>query len=259
MKIAFHTANYFARASNYKTTIEDWGNAERKVIENFCLAEFNRICQDISNAGFNYIELWMGYASPKFITPYFADELKSTWKQHNIEVISYSCSLGDPVRFPKWTRLCFETSKMLGINMITSGITAESVPAIYGYCREYDIAVENHPEKHPDEILAVIGDYGDLIGARVDTGWFATQGYQAHEALNHLKDYLFYVHLKDVKEVDQHRTTELNKGIIDVNSCINVLKVHNYIGFLSIENEAADRNPTNECIASANLVRQLIG
>ncbi|KKI90092.1 hypothetical protein WQ54_23565 [Bacillus sp. SA1-12] len=113
MLIGFQTANYFARAANYQTSIDNWSDAERKVIENYSLAEFNRICSDIKGAGFTHIELWMGHAFPKFMTPYFADELKMIWQNHGLDVYSYSCSLGDPVRHPTWTGLCFETAKML--------------------------------------------------------------------------------------------------------------------------------------------------
>ena len=43
MIIGFQTANYFARATNYQTSMDMWGEAERKVIETFNLAEFDRI------------------------------------------------------------------------------------------------------------------------------------------------------------------------------------------------------------------------
>ncbi|MFC0472118.1 sugar phosphate isomerase/epimerase family protein [Halalkalibacter kiskunsagensis] len=260
MKVAFHTANYFARASHYQTTIADWGAAERRVIEQFSLAEFDQICSDISAAGFSNIELWMGHAFPKFMTAYLAKELKSIVEKHHLDIIGYSCSLGDPIRFPKWTRLCFETCQMLGIEMITSGITKETAPVIYSYCREYGIkvAVENHPEKHPEEIRKVIGDYGDMLGAGVDTGWFGTQGFPAHEALRQLKGHLFHVHLKDVKEVGEHNTVELNKGVVNIVECLSVLEQIDYKGIISIENEAADRDPTNECIASLNLVTSIV-
>lgn len=257
VRIGFVTANYFARAMQYQTSINDWGIAERKVIETFSLAEFDRICADIARAGFRDIELWMAHAFPKFMTPYWADELKAVWEKHGLSVIGFSCSLGDPVRWPKWTRLCFETCRMLGIGQMTSGLSKEAAPAAYAYCREYGIrlAVENHPEKHPDDIRAVIGDYGDWIGAGVDTGWFATQSYPAPEALRALKDHLFHVHLKDVKEEGQHRTTALGTGVADIAGCLDALKEIGYDGTLSIEHEAEDHDPTDDCAEALLWVR----
>lgn len=249
MRIAFTTANYFARASDYRTSMEEWGAAERRVVEQASLTEFDRICADIAGAGFRDIELWMAHAWPKFMTPFLADELKAIWTKHGLSVISYSCSLGDPVRWPRWTRLCFETAKMLGIPLITSGISKESAPAIYSYCRESGIrvAAENHPEKHPDEIRAAIGDYGDLIGACVDTGWFGTQGYPAAEAIRALRENLFHVHLKDVLETGTHHTTALGTGIAGICECVDALREIGYDGTISIEHEAGDHDPTAEC------------
>jgi L-ribulose-5-phosphate 3-epimerase len=260
MNISFHTANYFARSSNYQTSMDEWGAAERRVIENFSLAEFDRICSDIENAGFKYIELWMGHAFPKFMTPYWAEELRTIWERHGLKAISYSCSLGDPTEAPHWTRLCFDTSKMLGIDMITSGITKESAPAVYSLCQEYGIkvAVENHPEKHPDVIRDVIGDRGEWIGAGVDTGWFETQGFPAHEALHVLKDHLFHVHLKDVAEIGAHNSTALGTGILDAAACVRVLQEIGYNSTLSIEQESADHDPTEDCTKSLQFVERLL-
>ncbi|WP_226528414.1 sugar phosphate isomerase/epimerase family protein [Metabacillus niabensis] len=258
MIIGFQSANYFARATNYQTSMDLWGDAERKVIENFSLAEFDRICRDIHEAGFDHMELWMGHAFPKFMTPDLAGELKAIWEQHGLSVYSYSCSLGDPVRHPRWTKLCFETARMLGISLITSGISKEAAPVIYGLCKEYEmrVAVENHPEKHPDEIKAIIGDYSDLLGTAVDTGWYATQGFSAPEALRLLKDSLIHVHLKDVNEVGKHNPVALGSGIANIEACIDALKEIKYDQTLSIEQESGSYDPTKDCAVALKWVRE---
>jgi sugar phosphate isomerase/epimerase len=259
MRLAFQGANYFARASAYQTSMSEWGAAERRVIEQASLAEFDRICADVAGAGFTAMELWMAHAFPKFMTPFLADEMKAIWQRHGLEVISFSCSLGDPVRWPRWTRLCFQAAQMLGIPLITSGIGKEAAPAVYAYCRESGIkvAVENHPEKHPDEIRSVIGDYGDYIGACVDTGWFATQGYPAQDAIQALKDHLFHVHLKDVREAGEHNSTRLGTGVVDIAACVRTLKAAGYDGTISIEQESPDHDPTADVAAGRKLVEQL--
>jgi L-ribulose-5-phosphate 3-epimerase len=249
VQIAMISANYFGRASDYKTSMEEWGEAERRVIEKASLYEFDAICSDIAGAGFKHLELWMAHAFPKFMTPFLAEEMRAIWEKHGLTVTGYSCSLGDPVRWPRWTRLCFETCRMLGIDKISSGLSKEAAPTIYGYCREYGIklALENHPEKHPDEILDVIGDYGDWIGACVDTGWFATQGYAAPDAIRHLKDHLLNVHMKDVRAAGEHYTVELGAGVADIAGCIQAVKEIGYNGTVSIEHESGDHDPTADC------------
>lgn len=258
MKIGLATASFFARASNYQTSMDDWGNAERRVIETFSLHEFDSICSIISKAGFRCIELWMGHAFPKFMTPDFADELNKIVNKHNLETIGYTCHLGDPIHFPRWTELCFETCQMLNINRITSGVSKEGAFKIYKYCEEYDmkVAVENHPEKHPDEIRSVIGDYGDRLGAGVDTGWFGTQDFPAHEALWQLRDNLLNVHFKDVKETGTHHPTVLGTGVVDVEKCVQVLKEIGYDDRVSVEHESEDHDPTEDCAVGRQLLEQ---
>ncbi len=259
MQIAMISANYFGRASGYNTSMEEWGEAERRVIEKSSLHEFDAICRDIAGAGFRYMELWMAHAFPKFMTPFLAEEMRAIWEKHGLTAIGYSCSLGDPVRFPRWTRLCFETCKMLGIEKIASGIMKEAAPVVYGYCREYGIkvAVENHPEKHPDEILDIIGEYGDWLGACVDTGWFATQNYSAPEAIRRLRDHLLHIHIKDVRKADEHHTVRLGDGVADIAGCLQAIKEIGYDGTLSIEHESGDHDPTGDCAESLQWLRKV--
>jgi len=260
MRIAFITANYFARASHYKTSIDEWGAAERRVIEQASLAEFDRICGDIAQAGFCEMELWMAHAWPKFMTPDLAEEMKAIWRRHGLSVIGYSCSLGDPVRSPRWTRLVFEAAAMLGLDTITSGLSAASAPLVNDLCREYDVrvAVENHPEKHPDDIRRILADY-DRLGACVDTGWFATQGFPADRAIRLLKDRLIHVHLKDVREAGRHRTVAPGTGVADIAGCLDALEEIGYDGTLSIEHEAEDHDPTAACAEALRWVNKRFG
>ena len=73
--------------------------------------------------------------------------------------------------------------------------------------------LENHPEKTPEEVLAAIGDADDVLGAAVDTGWWATQGYDPVAAIHaSSRDRLFHVHLKDVEEPGTHISCMHGKG-----------------------------------------------
>ncbi|KKI90091.1 hypothetical protein WQ54_23560 [Bacillus sp. SA1-12] len=128
-------------------------------------------------------------------------------------------------------------------------MTKEAAPIVYRLCKEYGLktAVENHPEKHPDEIKAIIGDYGDVLGAAVDTGWFATQGYSAPDALRQLKDSLLNIHLKDVKASGSHFPVPFGTGIANIEECVLTLKEIGYDTILSIEQESAAFDPTNDC------------
>ena len=71
--------------------------------------------------------------------------------------------------------------------------------------------LENHPERTPSEVLEAIGDV-DVLGAAVDTGWWATQGYDPVAAIDELSERLFHVHLKDVEEPGTHVTCMYGQG-----------------------------------------------
>ena len=66
-------------------------------------------------------------------------------------------------------------------------------------------------------MLAKIGDGGQgTIGTVVDTGWYATQGYDAVEAVKRLGKHIFHMHLKDVSGVGKHDTCHYGRGCVPV-------------------------------------------
>ncbi len=133
------------------------------------------------------------------------------------------------------------------------------------------VAIENHPEKTPEELLAKLGSDDDCVGAAVDTGWFATQGYPADEALRRLGRRIFHVHLKDILKPEPegnrgfamkdmgHETCALGDGIVPVQSCLKVLNEMDYNGPLSIEHEPETYDPTNEIRISRERLEVWIG
>jgi sugar phosphate isomerase/epimerase len=120
------------------------------------------------------------------------------------------------------------------------------------------IGIENHPERSADEVLAKIGDNSDVLGACVDTGWWLTQGYDPAEAVRRLEGHLFHVHLKDIRAAGKHDTCALGDGLLDVAAMIGALREVGYTGYLSIEHEPDDHDPTSEVVRSRELVERLL-
>jgi sugar phosphate isomerase/epimerase len=119
--------------------------------------------------------------------------------------------------------------------------------------------LENHPERTPDEVLAAIG-HSAWLGAAVDTGWWATQGYDPVDAIRELSDRLFHVHLKDVEEPGTHVTCMHGEGCARIADCVDALVELGYAGPVSIEHHAFDRDPTAECAHMLTQIRaQLTG
>jgi sugar phosphate isomerase/epimerase len=115
--------------------------------------------------------------------------------------------------------------------------------------------LENHPERTPSEVLEAIGDV-DVLGAAVDTGWWATQEYDPVAAIDELSERLFHVHLKDVEEPGTHVTCMYGQGCARISDCVEALLDIGYTGPVSIEHEPYDRDPTAECARMLASIRK---
>jgi sugar phosphate isomerase/epimerase len=67
-----------------------------------------------------------------------------------------------------------------------------------------------------------------------------------------------HVHFKDVPAVGSHDCVAIGSGIVDVKGVLRELKTCDYDGWLSIEIETADHDPTDEIIQSAETLRALL-
>ncbi len=95
-------------------------------------------------------------------------------------------------------------------------------PGAESVLREYGVrfGYENHPESSPQEVLELIGDADDVLGAAVDTGWWATQGYDPVQAIRRPSGRLFHVHLKDVEAADTHISCMHGEGVARIADCV---------------------------------------
>ena len=111
------------------------------------------------------------------------------------------------------------------------------------------LAVENHPEKTPTEVLAKIERGDGAFGTTVDTGWWGTQGYDAPQAILDLREHIVHVHLKDVRAVGEpHDTCVWGEGVVDIEACVGALQEMGYDGYLTIEHEPEDHDPSDEIV-----------
>ena len=66
------------------------------------------------------------------------------------------------------------------------------------------------------------------------------------------------MHLKDVPAVGSHDCVAIGEGVVDVKGVIKELKASGYEGWLSIEIETTDHDPSDEIIQSAETIRALL-
>jgi sugar phosphate isomerase/epimerase len=111
-----------------------------------------------------------------------------------------------------------------------------------------NIAIHNHgPGASYDKIDDVVNwvkDHHPRIGACVDTGHYLRSKENPVEALERLKDRVFGVHLKDVKDAKTFKI--LGEGDLDVLGCLKVLQKSKYKYCLALEYEENPQNPIHD-------------
>ncbi len=266
MRVSFITANYVARELKYALEPFNWGTADRATVEAFHGAnsseKFNELCKMVRDAGFINIDLWVAHLNPQVATKSQIGEAAAILKQHGLTVTAYTGGLGRPDMAREDAVKVYEAARTIGAPVLGVGLNPTNARLAYDLGKEYGIkyAIENHPEKNPQEVLARIGDYGEVIGITQDTGFWGMFGYDAIKATHELKDHLFHMHLKQMRKVgDQWHSCAYDEGVVDVKGVVNALKEIGYSGAVSVEHEPAHEDPTPAVVHSAELLRGWLG
>ena len=258
--LSFITANYVARELDYQMT-KGWDQGDAVTQATFRPTKqfepkFDAMLGDVKALGFGAVDIWSAHLHGGWATPEHLRTAKELLAKHELKVISMAAWV-DSLETLKGTAA---VAAALGATSIGGGAPslskfradAEAVLKDHGV----KLGIENHPEKTPEDLLKQIGDGADgFIGAAVDTGWWATQGFNAPQAIRELKDHLVHVHLKDIKAEGEHETCRLGAGIVPVERCLETLQEVGYKGALGIEHEPETFDPTEDIRASTKLIR----
>lgn len=234
-------------------------NEYYKPLETFA-DRFEKMLQGIQSLGFTVVDIWTaGQLNWAWATPEYIAIANNLLKKYAFTVTSLGGEFGS-------TRDEFESACRLALGVNTS-LLSGTLPLLFtdrAYVveklRDYGLrlAIENHPERNPAEMIAKIGDgAAGRIGTSIDTGWYATQGYDAAQAIFDLKDHLLHIHLKDVF-AGEHVNCGYGKGIVPIDRCLKTLKEIDYQGDISVENHTVDHDPTDELRLALEQVKQAI-
>jgi len=249
--ISFMTANYVARELGYRVA-DEWGafddatNSAFEPLETFG-ARFDALLDTITGIGYDAIDLWFAHLNWRWATPEHVAIARDALDRHRVRVVAFAGGIGSSVSDVETAcRLAndLDVDLIAGLGGIvhTDRDAADDVLHAHGV----RFGLENHPEKTPAEVLGAIGDAGSL-GAAVDTGWWATQGYDPVDAIRELSGRLVHMHLKDVEEPGTHVSCMHGEGCARIAECVEALLDLGYTGALTIEHEPFDRDPTAEC------------
>jgi len=252
--IAFMTANFVARETGW--AMHGWGHGDRATNEAFAPVKtygerFDALLRDVDALGFDTIDLWGAHLSPDWATEEHVAVAREALARRRIGVATYATWVGHT----NVARSC-ELARAVGTDVIGGGMSGEPA-ALVPVLRELGVtlAIENHPEQTPADVLAKIGAGGGTMAATIDTGWWATQGYDPARAIEDLGRHVAHVHLKDVlSEGEPHETCAWGAGIVDVEACVRTLRRIGYSGALTVEHEPEDRDPSDEIRAMRELL-----
>jgi L-ribulose-5-phosphate 3-epimerase len=247
--IAFITANFVARQTGY--AMHGWGHGDRMTNEYFQPVEtyaqrIDEILGDARALGFDTVDVWGAHLNPLWANDEHLAAARDALARHGLAVSTYATWIG-----PKELERACEIATALGTSIIGAGTTldpARLVPVL----REHGVrlAIENHPERTPDELLEKIAAGDGTLAATVDTGWWATQGYEPSRAIEELGEHVAHVHLKDVfAEGEPHETCRWGRGIVPVEECVRALQRIGYTGAIAVEHEPEHEDPSEDCRA----------
>jgi len=260
---SFVTANFVARPLGYRMD-QGWGQGDRASNEWFAPLEtfgtrFDAMLAEIKALGFESIDLWCAHLHWRWATPYHVETAKGLLAEHGLAVRSYPAwVMGGAADLHAACRLCaaLDIPYFVGHCELFASDRAAAVAIL----REHGVgyAIENHPEKSAAEVLARLGQGDeDVVGVGLDTGWCATQGWDALAAVKELGHRLFAIHLKDVKArrtektglefVDMgHETCRVGDGIVPLRAIVEHLRATGFRGAVGIEHEPETYNPAEE-------------
>ena len=248
--IAFMTANYVAEHTGYDMR-DGWGQGDRATNEHFRPLEtyetrVDGLLRRIRGLGFDAIDLWGAHLNPEWATADHVAIMRELLHRHDLRVATYATWIGHSN-----VERASELALAVGTNVIGAGMSGEA-GAVASALRDGGVrlAIENHPERTPGEVLAAI-DRGDgAFGTTVDTGWWATHGYDPVRAIEELDGHVLHVHLKDVlRRGEPHETCRWGDGIVPIEDCVRTLRGLGYERAYTVEHEPELHDPTDECRA----------
>jgi L-ribulose-5-phosphate 3-epimerase len=244
--VAFMTANYVARETGW--SMRGWEHGDRSTQERFAPLEtyeerLDELFSRVRELGFDTVDVWGAHLGTDWATDEHLAIARELLSRHDLAVATYATWVG-----PSNIERACQLARGLGTTLIGGGFSGEP-EALVPVLREHGVrlAVENHPERSPDEVLAKIDRGGGLFGATVDTGWWGTHGYDAADAIEELGDNVLHVHLKDVRAAGEpHETCPWGEGVVDVERCVRALGRIGYAGAYTVEHEPEDHDPSEE-------------
>lgn len=232
---------------------------------------FEQAIKKIAGLGVPYVELYRGHL-PIDAKPDAIKAALTLCKDNNVTPIAFGVEPFTKSHDANKAR--FEFAKALGVTALSADPEPDSFDSLDKLCAEYKIAIAIHPHgpsgkgRHrwwnAETILKAVKDHHELIGTCLDTGHLIRMA-QLGEALDPVQQIRvmgkrnFGLHLKDH---DNKRKTDVlygrDGGILDVPAILKALREVQFGGYIAIEYEAKENEPTEDVRALVKIFHESV-
>jgi sugar phosphate isomerase/epimerase len=240
--------------------------------QSYCFRKFDTepALKRTHDLGLHYIEFFQKHA-PSNMTRAQVDALLKLCSDYEIKPIAYGVQ-----GFSKdhdANKKMFEFGKMLGIRTLSADPDPDSFDSLDKLCEEYQISIGIHPHGpigggklhrwySAEVIMKAVKDHHPLIGSCLDTGHLIRSA-QLGKKLDPAEEVRtmgarnFGMHLKD-HDNKQGRDVIYGEGALDVEAVLKALKDVKFKGYISIEYEANEDNPSPDMAACIKVFKQAV-
>ncbi len=167
------------------------------------------------------------------------------------------------MKTPQEVESTFAYAANAGLEMIAGVPNHELLPLVNEQVKKFNIklAIHNHGPgdklyTSPTDVYEKIKDLDKRIGLCIDIGHVKRIGQDPVFMLQHYKDRLYDMHMKDVdKDTADGVPVEIGRGIIDIPGVIRTLKKIKYQGNIAFEYEKDEKEPLAGLAESVGYVR----
>ncbi len=188
---------------------------------------FGWMVSDIKYIGFDALDIWTpGQLNWRWVTPEHIAAAREILEQNQMAVTSLGGDFGETRE--EFLAAC-RMATALGVDLLSGGcplfFTDRAFVVDTLERRNLRFSYENHPETTAQETLKEIGDdHPERIGTTIDTGWYATRGFDVVRAVEELNGRIMHVHLKQVLAGSEHENVGYAEGCISMEEVVRALK-----------------------------------
>lgn len=246
-------------------THRDTGDDIRLAVATYSLRQFRRdlAIKIMKDLGVRFASV-KEYHLPYNDTPKELSDGRKKFQDAGIEIIAggvMTLQKDDDADIRRY----FEYAKLCGMPVMSIAPTAETMPRIERFVKEYDIkiAIHNHgPEDKrfptPQSALRVVKDMDPRCGVCIDAGHAARAGADVVESIREAGPRLFDMHIKDLRSLANDTGCPVGEGVLPIVGIFKELRKENYGGTVSLEYEIDEDSPFTGMKASFAYMRGVL-